>query len=74
MLSEVCILQLLLHPESDDSAQLSQVFGTTILVVTINGENLQVAAYFFFLCFLQIETEKLLAHLVEEEMNKPLVR
>ncbi|XP_073283103.1 pyrophosphate--fructose 6-phosphate 1-phosphotransferase subunit alpha [Primulina huaijiensis] len=33
--------QLLLHPESDDSAQLSQ-----------------------------IETEKLLAHLVEEEMNK----
>ncbi|KAK4484016.1 hypothetical protein RD792_011229 [Penstemon davidsonii] len=35
--------QLLLHPESDDSAQLSQ-----------------------------IETEKLLAHLVEEEMNKRL--
>ncbi|KAK6939168.1 Phosphofructokinase domain [Dillenia turbinata] len=37
--------QLLLHPESDDSAQLSQ-----------------------------IETEKLLAHLVETEMNKRLVR
>ncbi|KAF8377966.1 hypothetical protein HHK36_031355 [Tetracentron sinense] len=36
--------QLLLHPESDDSAQLSQ-----------------------------IETEKLLAHLVETEMNKRLV-
>ncbi|KAK4387843.1 Pyrophosphate--fructose 6-phosphate 1-phosphotransferase subunit alpha [Sesamum angolense] len=36
--------QLLLHPESDDSAQLSQ-----------------------------IETEKLLAHLVEAEMNKRLV-
>ncbi|KAL3830561.1 hypothetical protein ACJIZ3_019363 [Penstemon smallii] len=35
--------QLLLHPESDDSAQLSQ-----------------------------IETEKLFAHLVEEEMNKRL--
>ncbi|KAG6422925.1 hypothetical protein SASPL_113307 [Salvia splendens] len=36
--------QLLLHPESDDSAQLSQ-----------------------------IETEKLLAHLVEKEMNKRLI-
>ena len=39
------ILQLLLHPESDDSAQLSQ-----------------------------IETEKLLAELVEAEINKRLVR
>lgn len=39
------MVQLILHPESDDSAQLSQ-----------------------------IETEKLLAHLVEEEMNKRLVR
>ncbi|URE15841.1 pyrophosphate--fructose 6-phosphate 1-phosphotransferase [Musa troglodytarum] len=38
------LLQLLLHPESDDSAQLSQ-----------------------------IETEKLLAQLVETEMNKRLV-
>ncbi|URE15842.1 pyrophosphate--fructose 6-phosphate 1-phosphotransferase [Musa troglodytarum] len=40
-----CSTKLLLHPESDDSAQLSQ-----------------------------IETEKLLAQLVETEMNKRLVR
>ncbi|KAF6174224.1 hypothetical protein GIB67_033756 [Kingdonia uniflora] len=42
--------QLLLHPESDDSAQLSQVGELVIM----------------------IETEKLLAHLVETEMNKRL--
>lgn len=68
----LCLMsQILLHPESDDSAQLSQVTTLRYLWRKLLNFGFQIS---HFLAIFQIETEKLLAHLVETEMNKRLVR
>ena len=72
-------MQLLLHPESDDSAQLSQVRWRRwnkrwLEPICYNNRKKRAGVLnVCFAFFLQIETEKLLAYLVETEMNKRLV-
>lgn len=66
-------MQLLLHPESDDSAQLSQVWRFQMLVFCLQHYYCYYYCHYLFLFVLQIETEKLLAHLVETEMTKRTV-
>ena len=67
----VSLMQLLLHPESDDSAQLSQVRQN---MKSVNCQCVQIVVWLVSTCFsVQIETEKLLAQLVETEINRRLV-
>lgn len=69
------MMQLLLHPESDDSAQLSQVLWHFIqILMMFTNSSLHIFFIQNFICVsFQIEIEKLLAQLVENEMNKRLV-
>jgi hypothetical protein len=71
----IYVMQLLLHPGSDDSAQLSQVMWHSIqILMTFTNSSLPILLYKNFICLsLQIEIEKLLAQLVETEMDKRLV-
>lgn len=66
------MLQLLLFPESDDSAQLSQVMESCTTVPS-KQRIVNLDALDMLFIYLQIETEKLLAHLVEVKINRRMV-
>lgn len=64
------LIQLLLQPESDNTAQLSQVDAFQVLYAF----EIVLYVYVLIYCnYVQIEIEKLLATLVEAEMDKRIV-